>query len=305
MQSNVTTENQAPKLTSRDIRALLAYSGRIPRADSKDWFVNSAGFLVNDRYGSGLLDVSRLVSLAANWKTVGPLCIASRKRNPVRRLSQNKRKTMQVLLKNCRKSEKIYAGQTATFTFNIPKAKGYLASESERKESCMVDSLEIVTIHMQWVHKHRGHLQVTLVSPGGMTMDLLKPRKLDHFSGSSEVTWKSVMNFGEAGSGKWKVLVTDTKNSTKRRYQTGCVSHIQLQLHGTEEGEDSFSKNQDLILPHWTELQKAARNSEESHRLDAEETATVYDYQRWDALETDVPPKSTGKKGKRKSHGTA
>nr|VZI26257.1 unnamed protein product [Spirometra erinaceieuropaei] len=282
-----------PRLTHRDIRVLLALSGRIPRSDAEDWYVNSGGFLVSDLYGSGLLDVSRLVALAAKWNKVGPLCIASERRNTAKKLSTNKQKPVRILLNNCQKSDRIYQGKTTEFTFNIPKAGGRPVPSEGRRGQCFVDSLEIVTVHMQWIHTRRGHLRVTLLSPGGMTVNLLEPRKLDHFSGSSEFTWKSLMNFGETSSGEWKVLVTDTKNSTKKHYQTGCVWYIRLALHGTEDGEDGFSKNKDLILPKWTTVQRTARNSGKSHKLSAEEIADVYNRQRWNALRANVPQKDT------------
>ncbi|BHF78644.1 hypothetical protein SprV_0602175700 [Sparganum proliferum] len=282
-----------PLLTHRDIRVLLALSGRIPRSDAEDWYVNSGGFLVSDRYGSGLLDVSRLVALAVEWNKVGPLCIASKWRNTAKKLSTNKQKPVRILLNNCQRSDRIYQGRTTEFTFNIPVARGRLVTSMRRRGRCIVDSLEIVTVHMQWIHTRRGHLRVTLVSPSGMTVNLLEPRKLDHFAGSSEFTWKSLMNFGETSSGEWKVLVTDTKNSTKKHYQTGCVWYIRLELHGTENGEDGFSKNRHLILPNWTTVQKTARNSAKSHKLSAEEIAAVYDRQRWNALRENVPQKDS------------
>uniref|UniRef100_A0A0X3PSA4 PC3-like endoprotease variant B n=1 Tax=Schistocephalus solidus TaxID=70667 RepID=A0A0X3PSA4_SCHSO len=282
-----------PNLSFRDIRALLALSGRIPRSDADDWFVNSGGFLVSDRYGSGLLDVTRLVKLSSKWTTVGPLCIASKQRNNAKKLSRDKKKPMRILLSNCQKSDQIYAGQTTKFKFNIPEAKGRFETRNGRKGHCFVDSLEIVTVHMQWVHTNRGHLRVTLVSPGGMIVDLLGPRKLDHFSGSSEISWKSLMNFGEAGSGEWHVLITDTKISTKKHDQTGCVWYIRLELHGTESGKDCFSKNREIILPMWTQLQENARNLTKSHKLNAEEIADIYNRQRWNALKMELPQKDT------------
>ncbi|VDL92986.1 unnamed protein product [Schistocephalus solidus] len=191
------------------------------------------------------------------------------------------------------KSDQIYAGQTTKFKFNIPEAKGRFETRNGRKGHCFVDSLEIVTVHMQWVHTNRGHLRVTLVSPGGMIVDLLGPRKLDHFSGSSEISWKSLMNFGEAGSGEWHVLITDTKISTKKHDQTGCVWYIRLELHGTESGKDCFSKNREIILPMWTQLQENARNLTKSHKLNAEEIADIYNRQRWNALKMELPQKDT------------
>ncbi len=62
-------------------------------------------------------------------------------------------------------------------------------------------------VEMQWAHEERGALDVWLYSPSGQAARLLAPRARDHFSGASEMIWKSVIHTGEQCAGKWTVVV--------------------------------------------------------------------------------------------------
>jgi len=56
----------SPELTWRDIQHLIAETARIV-TDDDEWWINGANFHVNDQFGFGMMDASRMVGLAQTW----------------------------------------------------------------------------------------------------------------------------------------------------------------------------------------------------------------------------------------------
>ena len=63
---------EAPQLTERDVRRVLALSARRNDPTDPDWSVNGAGIFVNHKYGFGALDASEAFALLPSYTLLGP-----------------------------------------------------------------------------------------------------------------------------------------------------------------------------------------------------------------------------------------
>jgi subtilisin family serine protease len=62
-----------PNLTYRDVMHLITKTARIPNIEETDgWIINGANFHVNEKYGFGVLDVSKMIEEAQKWQNVPP-----------------------------------------------------------------------------------------------------------------------------------------------------------------------------------------------------------------------------------------
>jgi hypothetical protein len=60
-----------PSLTYRDVMHLIARTSRIPNIEETDgWIINGASYHVNEKYGFGVLDISKMLEEAQNWQHV-------------------------------------------------------------------------------------------------------------------------------------------------------------------------------------------------------------------------------------------
>ena len=60
-----------PDLTWRDVQHIIVHSARIPNPEeTAGWEINGAGLHINDKFGFGVLDCSKMVQLGMRWTNV-------------------------------------------------------------------------------------------------------------------------------------------------------------------------------------------------------------------------------------------
>lgn len=202
-----------PNLTARDVQHILVKTAQ-PTDIIKDaqgniqtgngWTKNQAGYWFNDKYGFGVVDVAKAVSMAASWTPVG--------------------------------AEDRIQSAVQGVNDDIPNGAGALdPSIIKIDRDITVETVEVVldTDHENW-----ADLKVVLTSPDGTQSVLaqpilgnvlpLQPQQL----GSSINNWKftSVRHWGESSQGEWKLQVFDQKGN---EFQ-GEWNSWKLNIYGTK-----------------------------------------------------------------------
>ena len=164
-----------PLLTWRDVRKILALSGRVVDADDKDWAVNGVGHPINHKYGFGLLDAGVAIRLAESWQNMG---------------------IERVVSANKVVNEAIRDGQT-------------LVTEIEIKDEMSIEFVEIVFNAPD--HSRIGDLNLRLISPGG-TVSILAEPHVEMFGDFRYANWHfgSMRHLDENSRGIWTLVVLDT-----------------------------------------------------------------------------------------------
>lgn len=187
-----------PELTWRDVQQVLALTAVKVNAGHASWFDNGAGLHFNEFYGYGMVDAGAAVELATTWELLGPaLAFASPVRTPA------------VAIPNAA------AGAGATDAIEV---------DSD------IDAVEHVEVVFSASHQRRGQMEVTLVSPSGTEIRLLRRRTADA-SGAGFNNWKFGANAfrGEDPNGTWTLRVRDAQSDAF----SGTWQNWQLTVHGT------------------------------------------------------------------------
>lgn len=182
-----------PKLGYRDVQQILAYSatqtdfwaGTIVANGGKEWNGGGMEFVYGAQTtGFGQVDATAAVRLAKTW-TGTPQTVAN---------------TVEVITR-----------QAANLA--IPDNNKIGVSSSINVTSDMV--VERVDVGINITHPFIGDLQVTLTSPSGTTSYLMQrpaAGALSAFDSGQEdlhFTFDTVLNWGEAATGKWTINVAD------------------------------------------------------------------------------------------------
>ena len=57
-------------LTWRDVQHIIVQTAKIPNDEEPGWFLNGAGFHVNDKFGFGAIDCGMMVEMAQDWVSI-------------------------------------------------------------------------------------------------------------------------------------------------------------------------------------------------------------------------------------------
>lgn len=197
-----------PNLTSRDVQHILVKtaqptevvrdaSGKI--AAGNGWTKNQAGYWFNDKYGFGVIDVDKAVSMAVNW-------------TPVER-------------------ETVILSGTQNVNEKIPNGNGKLDSSTAKVERDI--TVEKVEVMLDVEHTNWADLRVVLTSPDGTKSELAKSISNDFASLKTDAKWwtfTSVRHWGESSKGKWKLQVFDEKGNEFK----GEWNSWKLNIYGTK-----------------------------------------------------------------------
>ncbi|XP_022786340.1 neuroendocrine convertase 2-like [Stylophora pistillata] len=190
-----------PKLTWRDVQHIIVHSARREPLKQGNWKKNNAGFFFSTYYGFGLMDVSRMVSLAKNWKTVPRLHTCK-----IKGTDTNKR---------------------------IP------GTVSETVRNCPITFLEHVQIKVDLDFHYRGDLSLKLKAPSGTSSQLTKYRPLDQFEEKKNLTdWviATLVHWGESSMGTWELEISELdQRKHKSTKSTGTLHSWSLILYGTSD----------------------------------------------------------------------
>lgn len=197
-----------PKLTSRDVQHILvktAQSTDVVRDTlgnikaGKGWTQNQAGYWFNDKYGFGVIDVDKAVTMAANWTPV--------------------------------EGETVILSGVQNVNEKIPNGNGKLDTSTAKVERDI--TVEKVEVMLDVEHTNWADLKVVLTSPDGTTSELAKSISNDFASLKYDEKWwafTSVRHWGESSKGEWKLQVFDEKGNEFK----GEWNSWKLNIYGTK-----------------------------------------------------------------------
>lgn len=169
----------APNLSWRDVYSILASTARQTDTLDDSWGVNSAGFHHSNKYGFGIVDAHAAVEAARQWENL---------------------------------PQEIFLS-TDTGRLDIPITDDPdtpVVSTLSLEEAIVIES---VVIYLELTHGSRGHLKITLTSPGGTESVLTPGERPENGQLVGSDRWKlmTVRNFGETSAGTWTLSVVDIK----------------------------------------------------------------------------------------------
>ncbi|KAJ4344162.1 pheromone processing endoprotease [Ascochyta clinopodiicola] len=206
-----------PDLTWRDVQWLTVLTA-VPFDEPSDWTKTTIGRMYSHQFGYGKLDAWAMVEKAKDWKLVKP--------------------------------QAWFWSPWMHVKKAIPEGEEGLASvfevTAEMLKKANFERVEHITLTMNIKHERRGDLSVELISPAGISSHLSTARRDDDDSqGYVDWTFMSVAHWGEAGVGKWTVIVKDTKPNNDK---TGTFTDWKLRLWG-----ESIDSSKAKLLPIPTE----------------------------------------------------
>jgi kexin len=184
-----------PSLTWRDVRVILARSGRQVDTGDSGWFTNGGGLKFNHKYGFGAIDADAAVTLAKSWtnlsseivKTISPSVTSS----------------------------------SITDNNTTPTSNTIAVANTGIQKIEFVDLTLTVSTGST---DDPGDLQIELVSPSGKTAILAFPRVCFSQSGSTYINSRcnnfSSWRFGvttfmdESADGNWTLKISDLCTQT-------------------------------------------------------------------------------------------
>lgn len=176
-----------PDLGWRDVQHVLVLASRPLESDAGQR--NAAGLSYSHRFGFGLLNASQAVRLAEKWTSVGPA------------------------------TQLTYA-QVASFEIPVDRELRVNQTVSESVQ------LEHVAVVFSAIHRQRGQLEVTLISPSG-TLSRLAETHRDLSADYREWEFVSTACWGEDSIGQWTLSIVDSSHRS-----TGLLVGWTLKLWG-------------------------------------------------------------------------
>jgi subtilisin-like proprotein convertase family protein/subtilisin family serine protease len=194
-----------PLLNWRDVKEILLRSSTKLFPTDAGWTSRTGGappstplLKHHHSYGGGLVNAQAAVALAQTWTSLGVLNEVSRNwtwTSPFLEIPDNKA-----------------GGVPVVFDFqNITPMR-----------------VEHVTITVDIRHRHRGDLQITLKSPGGVISTLATKEMRDDGDDYLNWTFSSVRHWGESAQGNWQLLIKDMAAE-----DVGRVRSAKVTLFGT------------------------------------------------------------------------
>lgn len=206
-----------PRLTWRDIQALIVTTAQITSPVDEGWKRNGAGFHFNHKFGFGRLDANAMVEAAKSWVNLPP----QRKCTAASGFDHQ----------DIPRGDSLY--------INVPT----VACESS---SAQVVKVEHVVLTISFVHRRRGDVSIDLLSPRETRNQMLSTRRYDDSDeGLDEWNFMTVYNWGENPKGTWRLKITDNPN------QDDAMSFF-----GSDSGDD-VETLEEQVIDTQTKLKKA------------------------------------------------
>ncbi|MDA7675003.1 S8 family serine peptidase [Akkermansiaceae bacterium] len=184
-----------PNLGWRDVQEILIQSAVKVRPNDSGWRTNAAGFDFNHEFGAGMIDAAAAVNLATDWENL--------------------------------EAQESIGRASGTLNATIPDNSPTGTSHTFDLITDPLLRVEHVTLTANITHPNRGHLTISLTSPGGTESFLSVPHSV---SGANFSNWKmmTVHNWGEDSQGIWTLKVTDSSSG-----QSGRLSNATLEVFGS------------------------------------------------------------------------
>lgn len=198
----------------RDILHIMAISSQIvnnkTQFDEKNgWVLNDNGFFFSNKYGFGLLNIDKAVSIAESWPVLPNATYAS-------------------FLYN--ETEKLGADDHVDIHITVPEKN--------------MMRLERVQLAVSLTTGFAGDIIIDVTSPAGTTSRILDARKADiSDSFSDNVYLLTNAFFGEASPGDWKVRIHN-----RHKISSARINSVRLMITGVAQTTHlTFAKSYDKI----------------------------------------------------------
>lgn len=202
-----------PELSWRDVQHILAHTARITIDDGM-WTINGAGYHVNSKFGFGMMDCTRMIEAALDWKSVPEQHICE---------MEPKEVNSEIPSSGCHK---------LTFDFDGCKGKGQA-----------ITSLEHTQVHIKLETGRRGNTEIFLTSPAGTRSELLLRRPSDSTSEGIDFDFTTVHNWMENPEGQWTLEVCDNPGDSGTENR-GTFQSFTMRAFGFESSLSSEEKQQ-------------------------------------------------------------
>ncbi len=184
-------------LSWRDVQHILISSTVRNDPQDENWNQNSAGKWINHKYGFGMIDAEKAITLASAWTGSGP---------------------------------------AQTFDSGIISVGQNIAdNDSDGVLSYFTVAEDLIIEHVEVVftatHPYRGDLEIVLTSPAG-TRSVLAEKRFDSNSDYPEWKFMSVRHWGEYSGGVWILKAADLADTDE-----GTFDSWQLILYGTNHSK--------------------------------------------------------------------
>ncbi len=181
---------QAPQLTERDVRRVLALSARRNDPTDPDWSVNGAGLFVNHKYGFGALDASGAFALLPNYTLLGPQLAP-------------------------------FVSAVRTPNLAIPDASLTYVSDVITVSTAITKVEHVEVLFSAANHPFLGDLRVELISPQATVSVLSEPHLMPN-GGASFSNWifGVVRCLDENPNGNWQLRVRDEAGGDVGTFQS-------------------------------------------------------------------------------------
>lgn len=182
-----------PELSYRDVQHILVNTAEQNDPTDLDWTTNSAGHLINHKYGFGAIDATAAVISALGWTPVGPEV------------------------------------STTTGTINVDAV---IPDNDPTGVEDSVDvagnlNIEWVEVVFDADHEYRGDLELVLTAPDG-TESVLSEAHLDPGEDFDHWTFTTARHWDTQSAGTWTLKVSD-----RSELDVGTWNSWQLNFYGT------------------------------------------------------------------------
>ena len=165
-----------PNLSARDVQHLIVSSSKLDGLQVSDAITNKAGLKHSLAFGFGLVNATKLVELAKDWKSVS--------------------------------KEVHYAQGKIVVKKTIPEntSETFTALVSRRIK------IEWVEVSVNLKVSHRNDVNISLISPSGVVSPFFSP----HRDNNADIVWKftSCRHWGENSDGFWKLQMSSSHKMT-------------------------------------------------------------------------------------------
>jgi proprotein convertase subtilisin/kexin type 2 len=175
-----------PTLGWRDVRLILAQTGRVNDNTDPGWFLNGGtpAYYFNHKYGFGVVDANAAVTAAATW----------------------------TIITRPQKNYTTLPSSPGTLIPDSPSlgVPGTAVNDTINVTGSGITKIEFVEITFSSDHTYSGDLAITLTSPAGTVSRLAETHVCNHACTTySGWVFGSAAHLGEIADGAWKLTVQD------------------------------------------------------------------------------------------------
>ena len=182
-----------PDLTWRDVKSILRLTAQVVVNDPEDTtrVTNAANISHSNRYGFGIVNAEKAVNTSMNWVNVPEEIMLVREGSGL------------YPIKHRADADGDETRANVTFAYPTPF------------------EIETVELFLKLNHTSRGHLRITMTSPGG-TISVLTPGNRPEDQRDEWMKFTSVRHWGESANGNWTVSIYDTTDGDV----SNCSDHV-------------------------------------------------------------------------------